>query len=290
MSKDAPAIVAPIGPDDVGVVASFLHDHLNPRVGTQAWEAAMRAPWQNDPPNHGYCLRVGDRIVGAYLALYATRMVEGEPERVCNLAAWSVLQEYRFSSVRLLRALLAQDGYHFTDLSPSGSVIALNQRLGFQFLDTSTALMPNVLWPTWPGAGAITAEVSQLQATLRGADLEIYRDHALAPAAHHLLLTGSGEGYCYVIFRRDRRRNLPVFANLLYVSNGPLLVQLRRQFARYLLVHHRLLGTLAELRVVGERIGPSVMMRSPRRKMFRSDSLRPEHIDYLYSELVAIAW
>ena len=31
-------------------------------------------------------------------------------------------EEHRFHSLRLLKALLAQDGYHFTDLSPSGNV------------------------------------------------------------------------------------------------------------------------------------------------------------------------
>ena len=40
-----------------------------------------------------------------------------------------------------------QDGYHFTDLSPSGNVVALNRRLGFTQLDTATALVPNLPWP-----------------------------------------------------------------------------------------------------------------------------------------------
>lgn len=290
MPKNAAAAVTPIGDADVGAVALFFHQHLNARVATQDWAAAMQAPWQVDPPNHGFCLRVGERIVGAYLALYATRLVEGQPERFCNLGAWCVLEEHRFSSVRLVKALLSQEGYHFTDLSPSGNVLALNQRLGFQFLDTSTALVANLPWPSWPGRSRISADPVVLQHTLQGPDLDIYHDHAQAPGAHHLLLTKPGLRYAFVIFRRDRRRNLRLFANLLYVSNGPLLSQLSHQLARYLLVHHRLVATLAELRVVGERLHPSVMLSSPRRKMFRSETLNAAHVDYLYSELVAMEW
>jgi hypothetical protein len=36
-----------------------------------------------------------------------------------------VLPQYRFYSLRRLKALLDQDGYHFTDLTPSRNVIAI---------------------------------------------------------------------------------------------------------------------------------------------------------------------
>ena len=58
---------------------------------------------------------------------------------------------YRLHGLRLLKAVLRQEGYHFTDLSPSGNVVGINERLRFRFLDTTTALVPNLPWPTWPG-------------------------------------------------------------------------------------------------------------------------------------------
>jgi hypothetical protein len=63
-----------------------------------------------------------------------------------------------------------------------------------------------------------------------------------------------------------------------------------RPFARHLLIHHGVLATLVEERVVGCRPRPSFRLRSPRRKMFRSTSLEPDQIDYLYSELVCVSW
>ena len=71
----------------------------------------------------------GDTIVGAHLAFYSERMIEDRRERFCNLGAWCVQPDYRFHSLRLLKALLAQEGYTFTDLSPSGNVIGVNEKL-----------------------------------------------------------------------------------------------------------------------------------------------------------------
>ena len=47
---------------------------------------------------------------------------------------------------------------------------------------------------------------------------------------------------------------------------------------------------MAELRVVGDRPKPSIMLKSPRPKMYRSAYLCPDQIDYLYSELTCVAW
>jgi hypothetical protein len=93
------------------------------------------------------------------------------------------------------------------------------------------------------------------------------------------------------VFRRDRYKRLPVFASVLHVSNRDLFRRMARPFARHLLLRHGLLGMLAELRVVGQRPRPSVLLRKPPRpRMFRSAHLRPDQIDYLYSELVCVAW
>ena len=111
--------VIPIADADVAPVAEFLHAELNSNVSARAWARAMNVPWKVDAPNHGFAL-VGDgRVVGAYLALYSERTIDGRAERFCNLGAWCVAPEYRFHSVKLLKALLAQEGYHFTDMSPS---------------------------------------------------------------------------------------------------------------------------------------------------------------------------
>ena len=72
-------------------------------------------------------------------------------------------------------------------------------------------------------------------------------------------------------------------------SNPPLLQRGWRVLARHLLLRHGVPATLAEIRMTGFRPRPSMMLGSPGAKMFRSDELKAEQIDYLYSELVALA-
>jgi hypothetical protein len=232
-------------------------------------------------------LTVAGGIVGAYLAFYSERLIEGAREKFCNLAAFCVLEEYRANGLRLVRALLAQRRYHFTDLSPSGSVIKLNERLGFASLDTSTVALVNLPW--LPDRDVrVTCDPKLIKSRLQGADQQIFEDHRRAAAAKHILISRGGE-HCYIIARRDRRKKLPIFASLLYVGNSELLNQTLRQLCGHLLLRHRVLITLSESRVVGFR-SPGIKLRRPRPKMFKSKTLAPSAIDYLYSELTCVAW
>jgi hypothetical protein len=284
-----PVELHPITERDVSRVGRFLHAQLNTRVPAEHWSRALDVPWAVDSPNAGFMLLDGDQLVGAHLAFYSERLIDGRRERFCNLAAWCVMPEYRFHSLRLLKALLAQDGYHFTDLSPSGNVLGVNSRLGFRFLDTATALAPNLPWPSLPGRGTVSSDPAVVEATLSGRDLELYRDHARAAAARHVVLERDGE-WCYVVFRKQRFKRMPGFALLLHVSNPELFQAMARRFARHLLLRHGAAAMLAEDRIVGRRPRLSARLKSPKRRMFLSPRLGPDHIDYFYSELVCVSW
>lgn len=281
--------IAPITDTDLSPVARFMHENLNPRVPVEAWASALEVPWTVASPNRGFMLLDDGALVGAYLAYYSDRVIDDRLERFCNLGAWCVLEEHRFRGLRLLKALLDQPDYHFTDLSPSGNVIGLNKRLKFEVLDTSTALVPNLPWPSVRRRCHITCDPLALMNTLTGSDLAIYRDHQTTAAARHMLMT-SGDEHCYVILRKDRRKGLPVFASILHVGNPDLFRKFSRELSRYVLFHHGAVATLAELRVVGGRPTPSMMLSKPRPKMFKSPTLTSDRIDYLYSELTCLAW
>jgi hypothetical protein len=281
--------VAPVLSDDVTVVAEFLHAHLNARQSAREWAEALAVPWLVQAPNHGFMLLDDDRpspMVGIYLAFYSDRVIDGVPQSFCNLAGWCVLPEYRFYSVRLLKALINQGGYHFTDLTPSGNVIAINTRMGFQFLDTTLVAVPNLPWPLPPTA-KVSSDPGEFERILSGVQRDYYRDHRHTRAARHVLLT-TGDQWCYVVFRRDRPRNLPLFASLLHVSDPVLFRRLFRSFCAHLLFEHHIPFTLVEPRVAGHRPRGSMPIRSPRRKMYRSDELQARQIDYLYSELACV--
>lgn len=273
---------------EVARAAQFLHANLNSNIPAEVWAASVEPPWGVDRPNAGFMLLHDDTVVGVHLALYSERIVDGRLERFCNLGAWCVLPEHRLHSLRLLKALLAQEGYHFTDFSPSERVVALNSRLGFRFLDTTAALIPNLPWPSWPGRSTITSDPSVIEGTLTGRDLQLYRDHAAALATRHLVLM-SGDEWCYVAFRKNRRAKLPLLAFLLHVSHPELFRKLARPLARHLLVHHGVLAMVAEGRVVEHRPLLSFNVQ-PRQRMFRSPHLDAARIDYFYSELFCQKW
>jgi hypothetical protein len=230
----------------------------------------------------------GQRVVGTYLAFYSERTIAGRMERFCNLHSWYVLPDFRSHSIRLYKAILAQDGYHFTDLTPSETVVSINARCKFRFLDTSTVLVPNVPRPNLPHRTRISADPDIIASTLAGAELELYRDHAQAAAARHLVLV-RGRDSCYVMFRDHRVKHVPC-ALILHVSNRELFRRAIGPLTTHLLVRHRLLVTLADLPILGHRPRLSLVRRGLWPKMYRSASLEPGQIDCLYSEIVCVPW
>ncbi|KFF60736.1 hypothetical protein JF66_02585 [Cryobacterium sp. MLB-32] len=281
--------VRPIMAEDTDAVSRFLHRHLNARVSAVAWGALLTPPWSGAPPNRGFQLVANETIVGAYIAVYSQRDVDGETRRFCNLAAFCVLEEYRGHSVRLMRAILAQKGFEFTDFSPSGNVVALNQRLGFAALDTATRLALNV--PYLPRRGlTISDDPAVVEGILSGQDARVHDDHRDASAARHIVAIEDGE-YCYLIIRKDRRKRLPLFASPLYVGGSlDLLRSAWPHIGSHLLLRHGAVATLAERRVLGFTPAFAFDLSAPRAKMLRSTNVRPEAVDYLYSELTLVEW
>ncbi len=284
---DPVVALAPITGEDVPEVAAFLHRVLNDRLSPEEWARSMVPPWTCEAPNHGFHLREDGAVVGAALAFYSDRVVDGRTERVCNLGAWCVADEHRSQGLRLLRALLAQRGYHFTDLSPSGNVVALNERLKFEHLDTATAVVPNLPRPT-TGVRVVT-DPERIAGLLTGDEQRIHADHRRAGATRHVVLEVDGR-QVYVIFRKDRRKGLPLFATLLHVSDPALMPRVWGRLAGHLLTRHGALATLVERPVLAWHPSPAVELARPRPKMFRSSGLGAGDIDYLYSELTCVAW
>lgn len=280
----------PITVDDLPAVARFLHDDLNPRIPADRWASEIVPTWTVDQPNYGFMLRSGGAVVGAHLALYSEREIDGVAQRFCNLAGWCVAPPYRSHALSLLRALLRQKSYHFTDLSPSPDVAILNTRLGFATLDASTVAVPNLPWPVFPKGVRVFSGRRRIEKSLRRDDLAVYRDHAGAAAARHVVIT-RGAQTCHVIFRRVRRMNvdLPLFASLVHVSNPDLFLATSAHFFRHLLVRHGIPATIIESHIVDARF-PRSRVVSSNPKMYRSDSLRPDQIDLLYSELTNMRW
>ena len=278
--------VAPITEADVAAVSEFLCANHDGRV---PWARSLATvPWEVTAPNRGFMLRDGGRVVGTLLALYSDRLVAGRLERICNMGSWCVLPQYRSRSILLLKALLAQDGYSVTVLSPDEGPREILSWFKFRSLDTAASLVPNLPWPRLSGRTKISADPDVIERTLVGSELVLYRDHARALAARHLVVMRGAES-CYVMYREYRFKGVALFATILYVGNSDVFRRALVPVTRHLLLRHGLVATLAEHRVVGYVPALSFKLNSwP--KMYRSVSLEPTQVDDLYSELVCVPW
>ncbi|GAA3923350.1 hypothetical protein [Microbacterium invictum] len=269
-------------------MADFLVDHLNPRVSHAAWRALLAPPWHPPEMNSGFQLRVDGELVGVYVAIYSRRSRDGVDLVVCNLGAFCVLESFRSHSLRLVRAVLGQKGMLFTDLSPSGNVPAMNERLGFAHLDTGARVVLNR--PAFGGAARVTAEPESVASAVSGRDEEVYRDHLAAPAARHLVVT-SGDEYAYMIYRRDTRKRVRSFASPLYVGGDPSLLESNWALVGAHLLRRGMIATIAERRVLGfSPAGWGRHVAQPRPKMFKGVGVSASEVDYLYSELTLLEW
>lgn len=286
------ARVRDIATDDLPAVAEFLTAQLNHRISPRGWVERLAQPWAGPDPVRGFLVEVDDAIVGVQLLFVSTRQLDGRTVTVCNLGALCIAAPHRSQALRLVRAALAMRDCVFTDLSPSGAVVALNERLGFVHLDTATALVPALCLPRVVSTGGArataTADLDVIARSVAERDAEILRDHRGAMGARHVLLQKDGAS-CYVVYRRDRRKGIPVFASLLHVSDPAALHAMFPALSRFLL-RQGVLAILAELRVVGSKPRRSRMLARSRPKMVRTRGIAPESVDYLYSELTCVAW
>ncbi|MFI2362293.1 hypothetical protein [Promicromonospora sp. NPDC019610] len=285
-SKDVE--LAPVTTDDLPRVGEFLSVYLDGSLTPGQWARSLRPTWTTSHPDHGFLLTSEGRVVGVYAALYSEQDGPGGPRAVCNVAAWCVLDEYRHHSLRLLRAMLAQRDRELTDLSPSGTVVPLNERLGFQHLDTAGALVVNLPLPS-PGVRLLTGR-ADIEAALSGPDLAAYRDHADSAAARHVVAVVDGRP-CWVVFRAVRRKRLRLFASVLHVSDRELFRAAAPAVYRHVLLAHGLPFTLLQTRVCGPRPWHSVPLSAQRPTMYLSRTGQPpESVSYLYSELTQVPW
>ena len=238
-------------------------------------------------PNNGFLIRDQGRIVGGIGAIYAERVIRGRAERFCNITSWCVLEAYRAQSMRLAMAVVAQPGFHFTDLTPTEVVSKTLQFLKFKPMNERHAVWPNFPWP-WSRLGGtrVVADPDRIEEVLAPADAKAFRDHRHLPWLRHVgrraawgLLPRGLEAEPIERRRRsdgagdERRRIVPALPPRLRRASAAAWIRL------YTRVESRLLPRLPLL---------SRELAGFRSKVFRSDALAEADISNLYSEIVGL--
>lgn len=280
----AQPVIEPVTDATLPELARFLHEHLSNTRSAAEWERSLRTDWPGARPNFGFVLRDAGSIVGGIGAYYADRQIGGRVEKICNITSWCVLDRYRQQSMRLAMAVINQKGYHFTDFSPTKVVSGTLQFFKFKPLDERQLVVLNSPWPGLRSVRLLQAP-AQIAEALDGDALAVYRDHARYPWLRHLLVGRDGR-WCHVIYKRRTFKRLPAAA-VLHVSDRALFAECFRRLS----AHWFLRGYVTmhvECRFMEARPWPSRIRTGFNAKLYLSATLRPENIDYLYSESMAL--
>lgn len=275
--------IEPITDATLAEFAAFLEAHMPARRAADDWVRGLATHWGETRPNYGFLMRDQGEVVGGIGALYADRVIRGQPERFCNITSWCVLDSHRKYGMQLAMAIVGQAGYHFTDFSPTRVVAGVLQFLNFRALDEGVAVIPNLPWLL--GSGRVVTDPREIERLLPAAQAAIWRDHRAFPWLVQLIV-GEPSAWCHVIYKRRRFKGMAC-ADIVYVSDAPL-------FSRYLggLCRHFLrrgmTTTHVETRMLESPPRLSRIRRGFIAKQYLSPTLAPADIDYLYSETVAL--
>ena len=235
--------------------------------------------------------------MGAYLAFYSGADDQGKSRRACAQprGVRACVDASPSPAYGPLRALLGQKGYRFAGLSRRAKRRAARTCVSAcEVLDTghcprrepaatrASAGAP-FDWSPIPSGSPVASTVATWRSTAT----------TLVPAAarHVVVVKGGGDMFT-VMFRKDRRKKPPA-VRVNFVRREPevfLPYDCQIRLPTSANSPRDSCDTGGTAGVVGDRPKPSIMLKSPRPKMYRSVDLRPDQIDYLYSELTCVAW
>lgn len=275
--------VRPIARADLPAVAEFLASRLGGRGGAQRYRRILEPTWLGDAPNHGFQLHDGEAVRGVLGGVYSSRSIDGAVQRFCNMTGWCVDEPHRHASLALLKALLAQPEYTFTNFSASPQVASILERVGFQRLDHGKLLFA---WGSIRASNTpakIIDNPREVRAALDDQARVIFDDHS-AYACGQFVLEARGEK-CHLVTVRRGRGGI-YFADVLHASNPRLLSEHLSLLFRPLLKRHKTFVVGLDARLADTM--PAIGLHLPRPTFFRGGEGGTSRISSIYSELVGM--
>jgi hypothetical protein len=275
--------IEPITEETLPEFAVFLESNMPAKRTAEDWVSGLRTGWGESRPNYGFLMRDEGVVVGGIGAIYSDRVIGEQKTSFCNITSWCVLDSHRKYSMQLAMNIVGQPGYHFTDFSPTSVVAGALQFLKFKALDEGVAVILNL--PINPFIGRVVTNLAEIERELSGSMADILRDHSSFPWLRHLLV-GKPGSWCYIIFKEGKFKGFPC-ANIIYLSDNRLF-DLYLNRLRWYFFWNGVASTHVEKRMLDRTPILSKLRTGFNKKQFRSDTLSPLDIDYLYSEIVAL--
>jgi hypothetical protein len=287
--EDRMISVRPVDASLFDQVHPLLQD-LDPSIDQSTWQRLFDYQWKQEEAYCGYGLFDDEKLVGFLGLIFSQRIIAQKLERFCNLTTWIVQPSYRGYSLLLMRSVMQLKNYTLTDFSSYKEVIQLSKRLGFQELDVRVKLLlASRFVPSFFRHEKIQCfqELDEIKTRLRGADATLFADHQRYPNCRHLLVCG-GEQYCYLIFTVVQNSTFS-YCYLHFISDVKLFAMFSLTIRAQLVKMSGTALILVDSRLVSQISLPltyELPLNLP--KLYKSDTLTPEQIDNLYSELILL--
>jgi hypothetical protein len=236
-----------------------------------------------------------DRVIVGFLGtIFSKRTIGSITYKVCNWSAWVVEKEYRAHSIRLLKEVMGLKGYLMTIFTAVPIASAIYVKLGFKTLDHDIIIFPPL--PTFKTLKVAFGyrfifDRDKIQNLLAEEHQTIFKDHVKFKC-HHVLIMGE-VGNCYLICRRVMRKGWP-FVQIEYISDAELFLGVIDYLKICLAVHFKVLAVIIDERFIrNQPLGLVYKFRQssstpPKLFKFDGDSIAPESIDNLYSEILTL--
>jgi hypothetical protein len=280
------AEIKPIQSEDLPAVCEFLH-RIDPNRSPENWQKVLTPDWPGAAGTYGHMIVVDGAVGGAIGQLRSRRSYGGRLRDSCNLTSWYVdLAEGagRGLGVQLLREAVSDSGAVYATHSPEPRTIKVFLRIGFQHIDTTEWIVPNL--PRWRTGGF--TETHDIAAHLDGEALANFTAHSAMPTVGHVGLIGPEKTCCHVAFVRSRWRKVPT-ARIVYSNDYDLLGRCLPAFSRIALTRFGFPLTAIEKRRYGGRPPLAIAERPKEPILFRGDGVRADEIDSLFTEVVTFA-
>ncbi len=286
-----------VGADAFEEILPLLLLFRNRRMSREDWRRMLfDYPWADDSPR-GFAIFDGGRAVGFLGTIYATRLLAGRREKVCNFSSWIVEEPYRGASAMLMRKMVKElGGLTLMGHTPHPTTIGVFTLLGFRPFEQESLLLfpvPGLRSATSLLQGTIALGPAMPLDALDEEERRIVQDTAPYPHACSALLQRGGRR-CLLVARLERPQEIRFprgvrTADLLYVGDRDFFWE-NRELAH--LAFLRGLGTAAvsiDLRLAEGRRIPGAI-RIPRPRLYRPSrpEISPMELDGLYSELLML--
>lgn len=270
----------PIGPDNIEDAERLLRQGFPDRAAG-FWQRALARL-------DAYRTEALTGPIGVLLA------VKGEPAgvlltiespaprgRKVNLSSWYVEDRARFLAPRMLQQVTAGEDVIYTDLSPSPSVRALNERLGLMPVRMGSMILPLALDALRPDTARVLEHTAYGRTS--GRDAQLLADHAGLGALPALL--ESDNGVEPLIFLPTRLRGLRG-VRLVYAPSRDSVARHRGAIARHLMRHR---AWFLEIEANADERWPGTLFARNRSAVFAKGAVDEDRIDHSYSELVFLS-